>query len=66
MQAVLDEDPDVADAVSPVGPVGGAMRPAYNEETLTTEEPLEWEQPGGLDSESAPENIPGQERLSFE
>jgi hypothetical protein len=65
MQAVLNEDLKVAEAVSPVGPVGGAMRPAYHEKTLA-EEALEWEQSDAPDGESAPADIPGQERLSFE
>jgi hypothetical protein len=65
MQAVLDEDPDAAGAVSPVGLIEGALRPPYPEETLA-EEALEWEQSDAPDGESAPADIPGQERLSFE
>jgi hypothetical protein len=65
MQSVLAEDTDVADAVAPIGPVGGVMQPTYAEKTLA-DEPLDWEQTDALDSESAPADIPGQERLSFE
>jgi hypothetical protein len=63
MQAVLEED--VVDAVAPVGLAGGAMRTTRAEETLAGE-PLEREQTDALDRESAPADIPGQERLSFE
>ena len=65
MQAVLEEDVDVVDAVAPVGLAGGAMRPTRAEETLAGE-PLEREQTDAPDRESAPADTPGQERLSFE
>jgi hypothetical protein len=65
MQAVLEEDWDFADAVSPVGPVGSTLRPEHTEGTLANE-PLEWQQPDEPDSQSLPADIPGQERLSFE
>ena len=65
MRTVLGEDAHVASAAHPVGPVGGGVSPAYNEE-LPKEGSFEWEQPGSSDSELAPEDIPGQERLSFE
>jgi hypothetical protein len=65
MRAVLEEDVYVANAAHPVGPVGGGVTPAYSEE-LPKEGSFEWEQPGSSDGELAPEEIPGQERLSFE
>jgi hypothetical protein len=68
MRAVLEEDAYVANAAHPVGPVspvGGGVSPAYNEE-LPEKGSFDWEQPGSSDSELGPEEIPGQERLSFE
>jgi hypothetical protein len=65
MQAVLEEDMDVADAVPPVGQVGSPLRPEYTEGALANE-PLEWQQPDEPDGQSLPADIPGQERLSFE
>jgi len=66
MQAVLEEDPDAADRASPVGPtLGGPVPAAYAGET-PAEDSLEWEIPSERDRESAPEDVPGQERLSFE
>ncbi|HTD09929.1 MAG TPA: hypothetical protein VK680_13660 [Solirubrobacteraceae bacterium] len=65
MRAVLEEDAYVANAAHPVGPVGAGLSPAYNEE-LPEDESFEWEKPGSSDSELAPDEIPGQERLSFE
>jgi hypothetical protein len=65
MRAVLEEDPYVANAAHPVGPVGGGVSPAYSEGPAEGE-PSEWEQRGSPDGELAPEEISGQERLSFE
>ncbi len=69
MRAVLEEDSYVAGAAAPVGPVGpagGAVVPAHGEEELSQEEPFEWEQPDASENGSVPDEIPGQERLSFE
>jgi hypothetical protein len=66
MQAVMEEDPDAADGASPVGPIaGGPVRAAYAG-GMPEEDALEWEAPSGRDRESAPEDVPGQERLSFD
>jgi hypothetical protein len=65
MRAVLEEDAYVASAAHPVGPTGGEVSQSFNE-GLHEEEPFEWEQQGSPDTELAPEDIPGQERLSFE
>ncbi len=65
MRAVLEEDVYVAGGAAPVGPVGGAVVPSHSEE-LPQEEPFEWEQPDASENGSVPEEIPGQERLSFE
>ncbi len=66
MQAVMEEDPDAADPASPVGPItDGATRAAYPAGTAG-EDLLEWEIPSGRGGEPAPEDLPGQERLSFE
>jgi hypothetical protein len=69
MRAVLEEDAYMAAGsaapVGPVGAVGGAVVPSHGEE-LPQEEPFEWEQPDASENGSVPEEIPGQERLSFE
>ena len=65
MRAVLEEDSYAANTPSPVGPVSGAVGPSHSGE-LPAEELFEWEQPGASENGSVPEEIPGQERLSFE
>ena len=66
MQAVMEEDPDAADSGSPEGPsVEGAPIAGHAEHGVAAES-LEWGFPGERGSESAPEEVPGQERLSFE
>jgi hypothetical protein len=66
MQAVMDEDPDANDSAAPVGTIAdGPARDAHAAEARA-EEPLEWEIPSERAHESAPEDVPGQERLSFE
>jgi hypothetical protein len=65
MRAVLEEDAYVTNAAHPAGPVGGGVSPAHDEE-LPEDGSFDWEQPGSSDSDLAPEEIPGQERLSFE
>ncbi len=66
MQAVMDEDPDAADSASPVGPIATEPVPASPAGETPVEESLDWEFPSERDGEPAPEDIPGQERLSFE
>ncbi len=65
MQAVMEEDPEAADGGSPVGSIADGPAPAYAGEPAA-EDSLDWEFPGDRERESVPEDIPGQERLSFE
>jgi hypothetical protein len=65
MRAVLEEDAHVAGGTAPVGPVGGTIVPSHGEE-LSEEESFAWEQSDATENGSLPEEIPGQERLSFE
>ena len=65
MQAVLEGDFDIADSVSPVGPLVDPV-PAFPGEEASVEDSLDWEFPGEREDEGVPEDIPGQERLSFE
>jgi hypothetical protein len=66
MQAVMAEDPDAADPGSPLAPAVDELAPAAGGDYMADEDSLEWEHPGGQDREAMPEEIPGQERLSFE
>jgi hypothetical protein len=62
MQAVMEEDPDAADGGSPVAPLVGGPTAAGQ----PAEDALDWEFPDDPEREPVPEDIPGQERLSFE
>ena len=66
MQAVMEEDPDAADGASPVGPIVDGPTPAAYSGESPTEDGLDWEFPSEQDRESASEDVPGQERLTFE
>jgi hypothetical protein len=66
MQAVMDEHLGAADSESPVDPIASQPVPASPPDETLAEEPPDWEFPGDADSETAPEDIPGQERLTFE
>jgi hypothetical protein len=66
MQAVMEEDPDAADGASPVGPILDGPVQAGDAGETPAEDSLEWEIPSERDRETAPEDVPGQERLSFE
>jgi hypothetical protein len=66
MQAVMEEDLDAGDQGSPADPIGSGPVPASPVREMPAEESLDWEFPGEADSEAAPADIPGQERLSFE
>jgi hypothetical protein len=66
MQAVMDEDPDAADPGSPLAPAMDELAPVAGIDHAPDEDSLEWELPGERDREAVPEEIPGQERLSFE
>jgi hypothetical protein len=66
MQALMEEDPDVADSAAPLGPIVDEPTPP----------PYSGEGSGGdaaalvsrdeVDPEAAREDVPGQERLTFE
>lgn len=67
MQAVMGDDPDAADPGSPLAPAMDELAPvAGGDHAPSEEDSLEWELPGERDREAVPEEIPGQERLSFE
>jgi hypothetical protein len=63
MRAVLEED--TADAASPAGPFAAASSPPVFSADASAD-PLGRQVQSPPDAEAAPENIPGQERLSFE
>jgi hypothetical protein len=65
MQAAMDEGVGPSGAVPYAAPNGGSWPASYASQQ-PQEDSLEWELPGDQDRESAPENIPGQERLTFE
>jgi hypothetical protein len=65
MQAVLEGDLDAADGASPAGPPVDPV-PAFPGDETLVEDSLDWEFPGERDDEELPDDIPGQERLSFE
>ena len=65
MQAVLEGDLDAADSASPAGPLVDPV-PAFPGDERSVEDSLDWEFPGEREDEGVPEDIPGQERLSFE
>jgi hypothetical protein len=65
MQAVLEGDLDAADSESSVGPLVDPV-PAFPGDETLVEDSLDWEFPGEREDEGVPEDIPGQERLSFE
>jgi hypothetical protein len=66
MRAVLEEDAYLAGgAAYPTNPDRGTGAPLHHE-GLPDEEPVEREQHDAPENRSVPEEIPGQERLSFE
>jgi hypothetical protein len=66
MQAVMEEDPDAADGGSPVGPIVDGPTPApYSGEISVADDP-DWGFTSEHEREAAPEDAPGQERLTFE
>src|SRR5271166_963536 len=66
MQAAMEEDPETADGGSPVAPLVDELAPAVRREDVREEDSLEWELADERDRDAVPEEIPGQERLSFE
>jgi hypothetical protein len=66
MQAAMDADPESAGAAPhAAAPTGGSWATPYASRQPEEGSP-EWELPGDREREPPPENIPGQERLSFE
>jgi hypothetical protein len=69
MQAIMEEDPEAADAGSPEAPgaVSAEVAPPPDSDQ-GLEDSLEWEMPGDGDgdADTAGGDVPGQERLSFE
>ncbi len=65
MQAAMEDDPEAADGGSPVAPLVDELAPALRED-VRIEASFEWELSDERDRDAAPEEIPGQERLSFE
>jgi hypothetical protein len=63
MRAVMAEEVPVADSAPTADPAVGRD---YARQAPDEEQPLEWEASGSEPSELLPEDIPGQERLSFE
>jgi hypothetical protein len=66
MQAVMEEDPEAADGGSPVGPIADGPPHAAYSGAPHAEEDLGSGLPSEPDLESAPEDVSGQERLTFE
>ena len=66
MRAVLDDDGDEPAGASPVDPVAAGPVRATRSGELPEEDSPEWEALGRSAGEPAPEDVPGQERLSFE
>jgi hypothetical protein len=65
MQAVLEGDLDAAESAAPAEPLVDPV-PAFPGDETLVEDSLDWELPGEAEDEGVPEDIPGQERLSFE
>src|SRR5271157_3419944 len=66
MQALMEEDPDAADSAAPLGPIVDEQTPPpYSGEGSGADAP-EWGPREELDPEAAPQDVPGQERLTFE
>ncbi len=66
MRAVLEEDPDAADGASSVESIGGDSAAAGYAADTPAEESLDWGFPDDRDRKIVAEDVPGQERFSFE
>jgi hypothetical protein len=66
MQALMEEDPDAADSAAPLGPIVDEPTPPPYSGEGSGGGAAAWGSRDELDSESAPEDVPGQERLTFE
>jgi hypothetical protein len=64
MRTVLGEDVDAANDAATVAPVQDGAQPAHDDGSQ--QDPLGWGISGEADREPAPEEVPGQERLSFD
>jgi hypothetical protein len=65
MQAFLDADPDKRSSAQPQDTSAAPVR-ASGSGPLPEPDSLEWDVPGGSQRQAPPEQVPGQERLSFE
>jgi hypothetical protein len=66
MQALMEEDPDAADSAAPLGPVVDEPTPPPYSGEGSGGDAAEWGSRDEVDPEAAPEDVPGQERLTFE
>jgi hypothetical protein len=67
MQAILDQDPGVADGASPVGPIADGPTPApYMAEPPGVVDGVDWDLPSAPEQEPTPADGAGQARLTFE
>jgi hypothetical protein len=66
MQALMEEDPDAADSAAPLGPIVDEPTPPPYSGEGSGGDAAAWGSRDELDSESASEDVPGQERLTFE
>ena len=66
MQAVMDEDADVSGGMSSAASTEGISGADGYTSGGSEDAPLEWEVSSGAGPEPVGEDIPGQERLSFE
>jgi hypothetical protein len=64
MQALMEEDPDAADSAAPLGPIVDEPPPYSGEGSGG--DAAEWVSRDEGDPEAAPEDVRGQERLTFE
>jgi len=66
MKAVLEEHPSVTDGASPVGPIFEPEAAGAAETATHVDDAIGWEMPGERENAPASEEIPGQERMTFE
>ncbi len=65
MQAFLDSDPDERSSAQSQDTSAAPVR-ASGSGPLPEQDSLEWDVPGGSQRQAPPEQVPGQERFSFE
>jgi hypothetical protein len=66
MQALMEEDPDAADSAAPLGPIVDEPTPPPYSGDGSGADAAEWLSRDEVDPETAPGDVPGQERLTFE